>query len=149
MCGGKFGYPAGRPEDLQAEVSTECPVEFGDERRWQLANSFANPLDRHGPDLLGLCFGVLAQPGLAGWEQDLEGVDPRGIRGHRHHRDDAASQPGRCGVGRVVADDDRRAGLAGFRSADRIEADGDDLTAAHSAAQSVGDDAFPCLGIVG
>ena len=94
--------PGGLVCALQAEVKTERLVKFVDERRCQLADSFTNPPGCYGPDLLSLCFGILAQPGLARWQQDLEGVDPRGVRGHGHHDDDAASQPGRCGVGGIV-----------------------------------------------
>jgi hypothetical protein len=133
---------------LQAEVDSECLVEFSDERGWQLADPFADPFDRHGADLLGLCFGVMGQPGLACWQQNLERVDARGVRGHRHYRDDPSPEPGCRGVGGVVADDHRGAGLAGFRSAGRVEADGDDLAATHSASQPVGDSRLPGAGII-
>jgi hypothetical protein len=41
-----------------------------------LADPFANPLDGHGTDLLGLRFGVTGQPGLARRQQNLERVAP-------------------------------------------------------------------------
>jgi hypothetical protein len=52
-------------------------VEFGDERRWQLTYTCADPVDGHRADLLGLSFGVSGQSGLACWQQNLERVDAR------------------------------------------------------------------------
>ena len=133
---------------LKTEVNSECLIEFGDERRRQLANPFANPLDGHGAHLLGLGFGVTRQSSLARWKQDLERVDAGGVRGHRHHRNDTSPEPGGCGVGGIVADHDGRAGLAGFRSEGWGEADGDDLAAAHSVAQAVGGNGLPGTSII-
>src|SRR6266487_639101 len=137
-----LGEPASA--SLEVEMDAQCLVEFGDERGGQLSYSFADPLDRHRADLLGLRLGVTRQPGLACWQQNLEWVDARDVRGHRHYRDHAPAEPGGCGVGRVVADDDREAGLGGSRSAGGVKVDGDDLAAAHSAAQAVRYGSLPC-----
>ena len=64
---------------LQAEMNAKRLVEFGDERRWQLTYSSADPLDCHRAGLLGLRFGVPGQSGLACRQQDLEGVDARDV----------------------------------------------------------------------
>jgi hypothetical protein len=68
-------------------VDAQGLVEIGDEDGGQLPYSSADPLDCHRADLLGLCLGIMGQPGLVRWQQDLERVDARDIRGYRHHCD--------------------------------------------------------------
>jgi hypothetical protein len=109
-------------------------VEFGDERLRQSASLLANSFDSHGADLLGLRFTVTREPSLVRGQQNLERVDARRVRGHWHNCNDPSPEPGRCGIGGVITDDHCGAGFAGFRSAGRIEADHDDLAAAHSVA---------------
>jgi hypothetical protein len=74
-------HPAGAMSWLssQAEVDTERAVEFGYERHRQLTQSSAYPLNGHGTDLLGLGLGIVLQPGLACWQEDLERVDSRDV----------------------------------------------------------------------
>ncbi len=62
-------------------MKSECLVEFGNDRRPQLANPLANSLDSHGADLLGLRFRfrVTREPSLVRGQQNLERVNA----GHR------------------------------------------------------------------
>jgi len=99
---------------LEAQMDAKRLVEFGDERRRQLTDTWSDPLDSYRAYLLGLGFGVSGQSGLAGWQQHLECVNARDVRGHRDDGDHAPSEPGGRGVGRVIADHDRGPGLAGF-----------------------------------
>jgi hypothetical protein len=81
-------------------VDAEGLVELGHELRRQLPNLRADTLDGDRSDLLSLRLGVLAQPGRPGWQQDLERVDPLGVRGHRHDGDHTPSEArGSGGVG--------------------------------------------------
>jgi hypothetical protein len=57
-------------------VNPERLIELGQQRRGQAANPPPDPFDRYGADLLGLGRGVVAQAGLAGGQQHLEGIDP-------------------------------------------------------------------------
>ncbi len=56
-------------------MNSECLVEFGNDRRRQLANPLANSLDSHGADLLGLRFRVTKEPSLVRGQQNLERVN--------------------------------------------------------------------------
>jgi hypothetical protein len=112
-------------------VDAQCAVEFGDELAGQLPQGSADSLNGYRTDLFGLGLGVTRQPSLGRGQQNLEWIDPGRVRGHRDHRDDAPGKPAGCGVGRVIADDDGRPGLAGFRPLDRVEVDADDLAAPH------------------
>jgi hypothetical protein len=125
------------PAVLESEVDAKRLIKFCDQRWGQSADPLAYPFDCHRADLFRLCFGVAGQAGLAGRQQNLERVDASGIGGHRDNGYDSPSEAGRRRIGCIVTDDDRRPGLAGLRSADRVQADGDDLAAAHSASQSI------------
>lgn len=107
-------------------------AEFGDQRWRQPADLFAYLFGCYRADLFRLCFSVVRQARLAGWKQHLEGVDASRIGGHRYDCHDSAPETGCSGSGGIVADDNRRLGLAGFRSAGRVEAGSNDLPAAHS-----------------
>jgi hypothetical protein len=103
-----------RPSWLQAQVHAESVVKFAHDRGWQPAHAAADALDSYRPDLLGLRLGISGKTGLAGLEQNLEGVNPGNVRGDGHYGDHAASQPGCRGVSDIVADDDGRADLPRF-----------------------------------
>ena len=59
-----------------------------------------------------------------------------GVRGYRHDRDDATAETLGCGVRAVIAHDDGRASLVGFRPPCRFQIDETDLTSPHQPSPS-------------
>ncbi len=86
-------------------MEAEGILELPHERSRELANSSADPFDRHGADLLRLRLGVATRPTFDGRKKHLKWVEPGHVGGHRHDCDDAAVEPGcRC-IGRMVLED--------------------------------------------
>ena len=133
---------------LEAQVDTKGLVEFCDQRWSQSADPIAYPFDGYGADLFRLCFRVSGQACLLGWQQHLEGIDASRIGGHRYYGDDPPPETSCRGIGCIVADDHRWPGLAGLRSAGRVQAYGHDLAAAHSVSQAVSGGRLPGTGII-
>ena len=133
---------------LEAQVDTKGLVECCDPRWSKWAAPIAYPFDGYGADLFRLCFRVPRQACLLGWQQHLEGIDASRIGGHRYHGDDSPPETGCRGISRIVADDHRRPGLAGLRSAGRVQAYGHDLAAAHSVSQAVSGGRLPGTGVI-
>src|SRR5260221_14206830 len=73
-------------------MHAESVVKFAHDRGWQPAHAGADALDSYRPDALGLRLGISGKAGLAGLEQNLEGVNPGNVRGDGHYGDHAASQ---------------------------------------------------------
>ena len=129
-------------------MNAQGPVKLGDKHGGQLPQPAADALHGDRPDLLRLRLRVVREAGLTRGQEDLERVDPGDVRGHRDDRDHPPAEPGGGGVSRVVADDDGGPGLGGFRARDRVEGNADDLPAAHSAIQPVGQGCIPSLGVI-
>src|SRR5260370_36164911 len=135
--------PAARAGFLQGEVHAECRVRLADDGSRQPAHALADALDRYRPDLLGLGLRVTRKPGLTGGEQNLKWVNTGNVRGHRHHCDHSAAQPGRRGIGSIVTDDYGRAGFTLFVAEEWVLLDDEQSATGQLAAQAEVDAVLP------
>jgi hypothetical protein len=132
---------------LQSEMDAECLFKFSHDLRRKRPDLPAYALNRYRPDLLGLRLRVLPEPGLIGPQKNLKRVDARHVRGDRDYRYHATRKADRGRVGGIVANNNGRAGLAGFGPARRIQADSHNVAAAHLLLQAVGGHGVPGGGL--
>ena len=96
-------------------MEAEGVVEPLHELERQHPDAVADAAGSHRADLFGLRLGINPQPCDCGLDENLERQYPVGVRGQRHHGDDAASGDADRSIGRVIADNDRRPPPGGDR----------------------------------
>lgn len=116
---------------LQLQVEAKCVVEVGHDVGGGSSDDGAEALDCDGADLLGLGLGVLPEAGRGCGQEGLEGEDPVGVAGDRHHGDNSAAETSRGRVRPVIADDHRRTTTVGLAPTNGLQIDEPDLTAQH------------------
>ena len=156
LLGTLINLPFGGQTPFQAEVyfvnmktftgmkwGTPTPIVFRDSELHTV------PLRAFGGYTLRVQDPQLFVNGVVGTEQHLERIDPVGVGGDRHDRDDTPTESTCSRVGSVVAHDHGRSLLVGLGAADWFEVDQADLTAPHQPCPSPVADSQSALSATG